>query len=408
MNIGIINQPTKNRGDEAAHKSFIRLLSDKLVTANITVYFINEDEDTIDKMKVESTRIRYINISSFSKGCTWAMEKSLVTNIKFIGKLHPNINLLKKYLVKEDYIICAPGGISMGGFQNWAHIYQLNLALTLQKKLAYYSRSFGPFKNENKKDRLFNEISYSILRNLDFLSIRDKKTFQIADSLNLSYIKSIDSAFLDRPDTKLPVGLNFIQNLGNFMVFVPNSLIWHPFYRNRNSEKIDQYYTSILEYVLANKLFSEVVMLPQLFNDKNNNDYQYFKSLINNLDDRFKNKIHVVDDTHSSDIQQVIISRSNLVIGARYHSSVFAINNNIPLISLSYEHKILGLMDQLGYDQNVVDIANIGTKTFDINNSLAQVYSKIDTYRKFSTNRDQASHLAIDCMESLISRIEEV
>ena len=43
-------------------------------------------------------------------------------------------------------------------------------------------------------------------------------------------------------------------------------------------------------------------------------------------------------------------------MGARYHSVVFAVNNDVPFVALSYEHKMSGLAEALGLSGQVVDI----------------------------------------------------
>lgn len=58
-------------------------------------------------------------------------------------------------LQKADLIICAPGGICMGGFQDWNHLFYLQLAKYARKPLAYYGRSFGPFPITTKSNRDF-------------------------------------------------------------------------------------------------------------------------------------------------------------------------------------------------------------------------------------------------------------
>lgn len=70
------------------------------------------------------------------------------------------------------------------------------------------------------------------------------------------------------------------------------------------------------------------------------------------------NRIVVIDDIYSSDIQQTIIAYSQLVVGARYHSVVFSLNNAVPFIALSYEHKISGLLETLDKVDCMVDIQN--------------------------------------------------
>ena len=46
MNILIINQPADNRGDEAAHRSFIRAIIKKYPFAKITIIFCGISEDS--------------------------------------------------------------------------------------------------------------------------------------------------------------------------------------------------------------------------------------------------------------------------------------------------------------------------------------------------------------------------
>ena len=83
-------------------------------------------------------------------------------------------------------------------------------------------------------------------------------------------------------------------------------------------------------------------MLPQTFNYNT-----YTGDDIGFMHDTAKNfsteKVAVIDDIYSSDIQQTVISGSDFVIGARYHSIVFAINNAVPFMALNYEHKFKGL-----------------------------------------------------------------
>ena len=58
-------------------------------------------------------------------------------------------------------------------------------------------------------------------------------------------------------------------------------------------------------------------------------------------------RIFVLEEQYGSDIQQNIISKAKFLIGARYHSIIFSINQAIPFISLCYEHKMKGVTDML-------------------------------------------------------------
>jgi glycosyltransferase involved in cell wall biosynthesis len=175
-------------------------------------------------------------------------------------------------------------------------------------------------------------------------------TAELADKLNLKYIQSVDTAFLDTPKAEISDDILKVINKEKFIVFVPNSLTWHITYKNRKQEDIDLFFVEILKILLQKN--NKILMLPQLskyvmYPEPN---YVYFcklKNMVNN------DNVIVLNDTYSSDIQQKIIEKADCVVGARYHSIVFAINNSVPFISLSYEHKMTGLLELLNLINDV-------------------------------------------------------
>lgn len=358
MNLLIINQPLNNRGDESAHKALIRTLKNKYPNCNILVLFVGANNNSINQFDVKMSNVKYINlhrVKGCSKFATWGLEY----NSSIFWKIHPTICKIIDIYKNADYIICAPGGICMGGFQNWIHLFMLKLAKYLNKPLIYYGRSFGPFPTSTKANRIFKKISLEMLSYFSFLSIRDKKTEELAKNLNLKYISTVDTAFLDSPKVVLPAEIISQIDNKDYMVFVPNVLIWHYKYKNQiTKETVINFYKYIIDEI--NHLYPalKIVMLPQTFNYGTylGDDINLFRDI---QKERKNSNIIIVEDTYSSDIQQTIISKAKFLIGARYHSVVFAINNNIPFIALSYEHKIEGLLMALGKTDRLVDITNL-------------------------------------------------
>ena len=62
MKIAVINQPLANRGDEAAHKAFIRAMSKAFPEYQIDVIFLCVEQSLINFIKVEEENVSYINI----------------------------------------------------------------------------------------------------------------------------------------------------------------------------------------------------------------------------------------------------------------------------------------------------------------------------------------------------------
>lgn len=376
QNIVIINQPLSNRGDEAAHRSLLRALDKEFPDSKITVLFWNAKKEDIKDFTVKSSHIVYQNITGFDKGVPFLQRWSLRLDMIPLSLLYPPIHKYAGYIKKADLVICAPGGICMGLFQNWGHVFNLSLAKYYNKKLAYYSRSFGTFPEITQWNKVFKKISHRLLGDFDFLSIRDKKTMRLADDLKLSYIPSIDTAFLDTPNVEIPVEILNIINNDKFVVFVPNSLTWHAAYRNRKQEDIDSFFVEIFKILLERNI--KVLMLPQLSQYVHYSipDYDYFlklKTLLKNDDNIF-----VIKDTYSSDIQQKIIEKAEFVIGARYHSVVFAINNCTPFVSLSYEHKMTGLLELLNLQEREINIADLGKSDFNKELALQKIQQSLN------------------------------
>ena len=397
-NIVVINQPLGNRGDESAHRSLLRAMDKSFPESKITVLFLNGNEEAVQDFIVKSPRIKYQNITGFTKAIGWAMAWSIRLNMLFVTPLlYPVMRKYAAYIKNSDLVVCAPGGICMGGFQSWTHIFNLCLTKHYKKRLVYYSRSFGPFPEKTKWNRIFKKTSHQLLNSFDYLSIRDKKTMLLADKLNLSYVPSIDTAFLDTPEVEIPAGILDVIDSEKFIVFVPNSLTWHTAYKKREQEDIDSFFLEIFKLIESKDL--KVLMLPQLTQHVtySETDYDYFLKLKNIAGNK---NVVVLKDTYSSDIQQKIISKAELVIGARYHSVVFAINNNTPFISLSYEHKMTGLLNILNLNDREINIEDLGTKEFDKENALQNLKKMLNSNAsELESAKKRARKIAVETFE---------
>ncbi len=272
-------------------------------------------------------------------------------------------------LIKSaDVIINAPGGINMGRYRDNLYVWRLKTALDLGKHVIMYSSSIGPFDIEE----YFVNISRDILQRVDFLSLRDMQSCRYAEEMGRQAVCSIDTAFLMRPAAELPPEL---QLPASYVVVVPNQLyIWHPQFRATKPEVLDNFYRKLLEKFTGHGI--SLVLLPQNFANPQLDDEKYFKSLSAGNPD-----IQVIPARYSSDIQQKIISGADFIVGARYHSIIFAINNEVPFYSLSYEHKMLNMLETLSLKDCCMPVSDL----------IASPDSAIDMI--FEKYRNRASQL---------------
>ena len=117
--------------------------------------------------------------------------------------------------------------------------------------------------------------------------------------------------------------------------------------------------------------------------------------------------VTIVPDRYDSEIQQAIIRYSSLVVGARYHSIVFAINNSVPFVSLSYENKMSGMLELLGLSDMCYILKEKGLER---NDEVAAMIDRILSNRKGCIERVQiaskkAKTIANHCFEEFLGAL---
>lgn len=374
MKIVVINQPMGNRGDESAHRALMWQLAKTYPSARIEMVSFLYSRNHVEDIKVESPNVDYtVLLGRMNAGRILYLAYVLHT----IAPLYLNADtrtLIRK-IKKADLVINAPGGICMGGFQNWRHVEQILIAKHFKKPFAYLGRSIGPFSTETKANRLFKRRSLEAMHAFGFVSLRDSESLKIAGDLGITAVPTVDSAFLDSPQVKMPVRILKILNGKKYMVFVPNKLTWHYKFSKISQTQVDSFYKSIISFILEKDPDLYIVMLPQLHTYGRNDDKYYFSELMEGIGSE---RVELIDDMYGSDIQQNIISKAEYVVGARYHSIVFAINQAVPFVSLSYEHKMSGLLDSLRITHNIVDISEIFDNECTVNKALKEVETIIN------------------------------
>lgn len=406
MKILIINQHTGNRGDEAAGRALIKGIEEKIDFNKNKLSIIYNKNTISDIDKIDQRReiyhypgTKFNFIDKIIAMLTFVLPISLIKYLFVCSK-----TISREYgLIKEsDKIISAPGGVNLGPYKDWRYLWRLYVAIKLKKSIAIYSISLGPLPD----NILFRKSSLYVLKKVAFLSIRDKKSQKIADDMNINYIPSIDTAFIGfkKPEF-LP---NDIENLitEDYAVIVPNELYnwgnrneWHHAFLGFNKNDLDKIYIQCINSMLKKNM--KVVLLPQLYGTQD--DISYFKRLKGYINDI---NIHIVDTKHNSDVQQVIVSKAKFVIGARYHSIIFAINNQVPFLSLSYEHKMKNTLEILGLENYNLDLTHLlSNKNIGLSEKIEELVLESrelydGTYSKI------ANKIAVDTMKKLHSFME--
>lgn len=393
MKILLIDQPVRNRGDESAHKALVRRLAAEPCVERITVPYRYPLEAMLPFM-VENKKVVYVHTPE-----DIAYYRSRVYGVKkgwtFLWRLDPSVRRLISLYKEADLVVSSPGGINLGGFKDWHHVFFLELSRYLGKPLAYFGRSIGPFRDSDSDSSLFHQKAEGLLDYMSFISLRDSESEKYVG--DRAHVMTLDSAFLDSPQAAIPEEV--VDYLGGspYMVFVPNSLVWHYRYKDVGIDRVRSFYIRMLSTIKDLYPDHKVILLPQLYDGPSwiENDRLFFEEIASDED-------LVASDKYSSDIQQAIIRGASFLVGARYHSIVFAINNDTPFVALSYEHKMSGLAAALEKGDRVVDITSAFDSQKDEASAIEEVSSRLETLEKDPAALTEARRIAEDGYKAFI------
>jgi colanic acid/amylovoran biosynthesis protein len=395
----IINQHSLNRGDEAAARALYSFLDEDAGISRIDVLYNVADMDRSEYLILSGLQKPWDHHSSHEPSL---VEKALILLtfilpfplVQFLfrtlsERFHSEIALVES----SDVAVNAPGGVNIGPYRGWMYLWRLYVALKLQKPVAIYSISFGPLP----RNIIFRRASLHVLRGVKFLSLRDRRSQEYAREYQIPFQPAIDTAFLDRhPMDSLPAELEYME-AQPYVVMVPNQLHeWHPNFGHVPPERADALYVAIVDCILEQDV--RVVLLPQLFGRQN--DSRYFESIRSKCRD--KERVFCIEDKYDSFVQQRIIRSAQFLIGARYHSVVFAIRNHTPFIALSYEHKIEEMLSILDLSDCSIDLTELLSHD-NIDGPIGRVRqayaTRISTRPRVEAAEKQARRIALDTFE---------
>lgn len=417
MKILVIEQPLNNRGDESAHRGLMTKIIQEYPDVQIKVLFYGRKDREINEFKVKARQIEYVNIpfdATLKRYFGRVIKLLMMLNMPYLLYLLPKIRIMLRLYREADYILCAPGGMNLGGFQDWIHQAFLNLAIYERKKVIYYGRSIGPFPETTYLNRLFKKNSERLLKYFSYVSLRDAKSQLIAKRLGIKYTPTIDSAFLIETKSEIPHSFVKEMNGEPYMVFVPNSLAWHKNFKSYTFDDIKVFWITLLNNLAESYPEHKIVMLPQTigYSKLLPDGYIYFNEIKNQSN--FSDRVFVLDEQYGSDIQQTIISKASFLIGARYHSIIFSINQAVPFISLSYEHKMNGVVEILDKKDFEIDLVeNFADQRMSAilqSDLIERIVKKTQTFKSIKDTQKLAHDIANDGFEvlkKLINTIEK-
>lgn len=356
-NYFIIHAHWHNRGDEAALRALLDELQMRDHNAKITVQFNTRELNDIKNIENESVyvlRNRFPQNKDLLEYCVIYITKGKLALTEAGNNF---ISTIKNC----DVLIHAPGGPSIGDIYANAerpYLLRLLLAKRMNKPYFIYAPSMGPFRNSQR-----NKVRKYLLKNAVGITLREDISAKYLKELlpKVNYKVTVDSAFqhpvhVEKNETLLIHDselTNFLKYYNKIIGITITDLQWNPRYIGNNEIKsnIKTVFTKFIQY-LGEQGFG-IVFIPQLFGTGNDRTYM----------DSFSSKhTFTVKDTYDCYFQQYLISKLYAVVGMRYHSNIFSCKMKVPFVSISYEQKMKGFMENERLTEYCLDVQNLSYK----------------------------------------------
>jgi polysaccharide pyruvyl transferase WcaK-like protein len=326
----------------------------------------------------------FVEVSSWGANKYWKCDENL-----FLAVNLPETISKTKLLGRQKFrgqnkfeilyhLITAKAFISSGGstFEGiYPDYHPRNLSLIRKKfdknfKIGAIGVSIGPFISKNAE---IKTIEY--LKKLDFLSIRDNYSYEIAKSFNLPYvpINAFDLAAL------LPEIYNEKSHNELFayekVKILGVSICYFERYRgliNLNNE------ANRIEFVkkLLLQITKEISVKIRFFEFNGNTfngDIEVTKYLIDSLQQNNFSNIELIRYNSNTFDTYKRLKECNVIISTRLHASVFACFASIPFFLIEYHRKCSDFLESIGYenqyrlyDKNLFDIKRPASQIIDI------------------------------------------
>ncbi len=354
VNILIIHAHWNNRGDEAAIRAMIDALRPSLPIGRISIMIFSRGVpwfpyDDIEILSPFPSKMREI-----FDGMITMLSLGRISFTKSGKRFIEAIN-------ESDAVIHAPGGPSIGdiyrgGLSSYLYLYRLFFARIIKNKpIFFYAPSMGPFTN-----RFDNLARRFLLKRASAIILREGISARyLEEQLDLKSIVTCDSAlqnvipdgYLDRYDNIASI-LKTIEEKRVIGMTVTD-LRWHPVLGKdiALSIRIKEAISGAIGQLLEKGY--DILLIPQLFGDDTD------IPLLEQFKELNQERIAILPDNVDSYGQQILMSKLHSIISLRHHPNILAAKGRIPFLSISYEYKMKGFVDQLGLPELSMNVEEI-------------------------------------------------
>lgn len=233
-------------------------------------------------------------------------------------------------------------------------------ALLAKKPIYMIGHSVGPFQKER-----FNEIANFVFARVNSLVLRESVSLEMMKQGNITTEKVVsgaDTAFLvrarsvDAPSHNL---LHWQSVIGATKTIAITVRELAPFDKRLGvtQQQYEMAFGKVINAMIDRGY--QVVALSTCtgIDSYNKDDRMVAMTLRDHV--VHKDKYHVIMDEFNDLELGILLGQSHLTIGTRLHSAIISMNFGTPAVAINYEHKSLGVMNQLGLPEMATDVKSL-------------------------------------------------
>jgi colanic acid/amylovoran biosynthesis protein len=231
-------------------------------------------------------------------------------------------------------------------------MHQIWLAKALGKPVYLYAQSFGPYPTAAQR-----RIAALGLKHADLILVREAKSKALLADLGLAgetVIQVPDSAFMFKPQTDLDAHPLLGLERPDEQVVGITVRSWLPGLAQRAYERAMAEFIDRISRVGGLR----VAVIAQVTSTQQNDDDRVVGSRIRDLLGT-RNNVVFLDQRFTHHEIKAIFANLTYLVGTRFHSIIFALTAGVPALAIEYEHKTMGIMQDLELENWVLPIEEV-------------------------------------------------
>lgn len=352
--------------------------------------FDNSGDDAILKAIVKDIRSRNskvnINVLSKNPGKTEEMY-----GVKAVDRF--NFREVFTAIRNTDLFISGGGSLLQDVTSTRSLVYYLaimKLTKLMGKPVMVYANGIGPIER-----RLNRILAKNILNKVDLITLRDEKSFEYIEELGIKNENTFVTA--DPVFTLQASSEERIQEILDLECIPKDKkMIGLSIRQWKRSDDFIPILVEAVDYMIE-KYDVNVLLVPMHYPEDLN--------ISKEIKTMAKKDCYVIENQYSVEEIMGIINRFEIIIAMRLHSLIYAATQEVPMVGLSYDPKVDGILKSLG----MKDICNVeGLTIKDLIKSIDTVLENRESLKEKLREQDlELKDKALSNVEMALKLLEK-